>query len=119
MSSVERVLYFEQACAINDFDFLPANFMASVKERINVMETTKDKIKELVQKGDMFEKAVIIQDLLKAGKERSTPQERELQFLAVELYLKSEDVQEHFMSHITKCKPMLMSFSEALLNSYR
>ena len=98
-----------------DFDFLPSGYMSSVQNRINVKALTKEQIKIIMASASAFEKEVILQDLLHAGKNAKDKEQRNYIAVAAELFIDlSDDIQRDFLMHLIPVEPKMKLFAAAM-----
>lgn len=96
--------------------FLPQAYISSVKERVNVIETSKKDLIDIAKSAGVIKQEVILQDLLLCGGKGETDEERELIRTAAEIYLKLPPATHgDFQMHFSNCdKKMKELFTAAV-----
>ncbi len=83
------------------FNFIPEAYVRSVQNRIDVRQFPKEKIQEVIKTANVYEQELILQDLLIAGENMETREQRNMVALAAELFIKTDnETGRDFLMHL-------------------
>lgn len=101
-----------------NLEFLPPNNISEVKDRVDVRKLYREQIEEIMKTADVNKQQLIMHDLLVAGRNMKTFEERAWTALAAELFIKSpSETQNDFLFSVFQTPAIFKNFRSALITN--